>query len=347
VDLIAGLDALEAAGTQAQVVLLDTVTAMRLAPPVEVPEDGFGTRRRGLASTVGRSPVVTADAEAGGAAAGAVPPVVDEDGHVDDDDEHPAADDVADDEASADQDGEADDEVADDGLADQRDVEVLDAAAEATALAMADAEADPLPERLEDLPDAPASDGGATATDAEAPAEDPAAAEDPAEDPVAPDDQTADLDPGGHDDRYGTFDADARGEESPFADPVVDLAHEEEPAPTGQPEPRQSGGERDDSLESDIDGTDRIPPVGSDVTGVEADPAGADDRFPPGDANDSDEDLLRTTAQLAILADDLALRSGFQPEPEPHRDTPAHLDRPHHLDDDDARESGGPDEDHT
>ncbi len=462
VDLIAGLDALEAAGTQAQVVLLDTVTAMRLAPPVEVAEDESGTRRRGLASTVGRSPVVTAGAAAGGgaggadggadavaadaepdaalapdaddaasapdeadaadpdadlpadvggdeppvmgavaggsvaaavtAALGAVPPTVDEDDHVEVDDQglDHDVDDDADDDADDDEHLAAGDEVADDGLADQRDVEVLDAAAEATAVAMADAEAEPLPERLEDLPDAPATDGDPTATDAEAPAEDPAAAaaEAPAEDPVAPDDQTADLDPGGHDDRYGTFDADARGEESPFADPVVDLApeEEEEAAPTDQPDPWQPGGERDDSFEADTDeggedltvvdhdadddvadadATDRIPPVGSDVTGAEADPAGgfdpsgaddppgaddrsgADDRFQPGDTNESDEDLLRTTAQLAILADDLALRSGFQPEPESHSDTPAHPDRPHHLDGDDARESGGPDEDHT
>ncbi len=58
VDLIASLDALEAAGTHAQVVLLDTSTAMRLAPPVEVDPEAEAERRRTISSTVGTSPVV-------------------------------------------------------------------------------------------------------------------------------------------------------------------------------------------------------------------------------------------------------------------------------------------------
>ena len=58
VDLIASLDALEAAGTHAQVVLLDTSTAMRLAPPVEVDPAAEAERRRTISSTVGTSPVV-------------------------------------------------------------------------------------------------------------------------------------------------------------------------------------------------------------------------------------------------------------------------------------------------
>ncbi len=58
VDLIASLDALEAAGTHAQVVLLDTSTAMRLAPPVELDPEAEAERRRTISSTVGTSPVV-------------------------------------------------------------------------------------------------------------------------------------------------------------------------------------------------------------------------------------------------------------------------------------------------
>jgi hypothetical protein len=58
VDLIASLDALGAAGTQAQVVLLDTQTAMRLAPPVVAAPDAEAAERRAIASTVGTPPVV-------------------------------------------------------------------------------------------------------------------------------------------------------------------------------------------------------------------------------------------------------------------------------------------------
>ncbi len=363
VDLIAGLDALEAAGTQAQVVLLDTVTAMRLAPPVEVAEDETGERRRGLASTVGRSPVVPAGAAAGGAAGVAA---ADEDDAADPDADLPA--DAADE----------DDEVADDGLAEQRDVEVLDAAAEATALAMTEAEDEPLPERLEGLPDAPAPDG-----EPAAPAEDLAGGP---EDPAAPDDQASDLDAGGYDERYGALDADARGEESPSADAVVDLApeqqEEQEEEATDQPDRWRDGaalddvggddpgdadhdlaevddvGGDDDLAEVDdvggddpgdadhdlADVTDRLPPVGSDADGPGTGRGPATDRGLD-TSSASDEDLLRTTAQLAILADDLALRS--TPEPEPHHGRPHQHGRPHLSDGADARESGGPDEDHT
>ena len=57
VDLIASLDALETAGTDAQVVLLDTETALRLAPPVQV-DPSAEPATRSIASTVGTAPVV-------------------------------------------------------------------------------------------------------------------------------------------------------------------------------------------------------------------------------------------------------------------------------------------------
>src|SRR6056297_1985759 len=63
VDLIASLEALSTAGTQAQVVLLDTPTAMRLAPPVVADPDDGTSRRRGITSIVGTAPVVAAGSD--------------------------------------------------------------------------------------------------------------------------------------------------------------------------------------------------------------------------------------------------------------------------------------------
>ncbi|MFP4312477.1 MAG: hypothetical protein ACLFS9_10935, partial [Nitriliruptoraceae bacterium] len=91
VDLIASLEALSAAGTQAQVVLLDTPTAMRLAPPVMADPDDGSARRRGISSIVGTAPVVER-----GSDGDPVPVAEDEhpdDGTLSDADEVAAADD--------------------------------------------------------------------------------------------------------------------------------------------------------------------------------------------------------------------------------------------------------------
>ncbi len=357
VDLIASLDALEAAGTHAQAVLLDTQTALRLAPPVEAAPAAQGTRKRTLSSVVGTAPVVTpgsdgepvsvpddevagdevaaadevgdepaatdevaddevapagevadeqpaTDEALGGAASVGEPPDHDRGDDADgpsmplagplaagvagagvaaglgavasEHEEEHALDDVAPDEPAPGADAEPGaeaaetstvevqqgppDERAPDGHgADQdgelRDLEVLEAAAAATAMSIADAEDEPLDERFAALP--------------------------------APHDLDDELPQAG---------------EAPLVEEVVELpaADEQVPEGTGWDEVAAPVAGDDvpsgsDDLEQD-DPTDRLPPV---VTGEAATP----DLFAAGD-----EDLLRTTAQLAMLAEDLESR---------------------------------------
>jgi hypothetical protein len=86
VDLIASLDALEAAGTHAQAVLLDTQTALRLAPPVEAAPETQDSRKRAISSTVGTAPVVTPGSD------GEPVPVPDDEGALDvEEEQEPAA----------------------------------------------------------------------------------------------------------------------------------------------------------------------------------------------------------------------------------------------------------------
>lgn len=378
VDLIASLDALEAAGTHAQAVLLDTQTALRLAPPVEAAPEAQGTRKRAISSTVGTAPVVTpgsdgepvsvpededglagevegasaasdddseiaagpaasdddsgvaagpaasdeapdaevpddevSDAEARDAEAqdaevpdddradaaatdvsvplggplaagvagagvaaglGAVASEREEQDHRDevDPEAEPAPDVEEAPGAEADPDDgptpgspEPEDEVVEVGdgtepVSEQRDLELLEAAAAATAMSIADAEDEPLDERFAALPAA-----------------------------------------------HGLEDELPHAGEPPLLEEVVELPAEEETPERDTVDEATHEAASDevvltsDELEQD-DPTDRLPPV-TVGEAAEADLFAAED-----------EDLLRTTAQLAMLADDLDLRGRGQ-----------------------------------
>ena len=373
VDLIASLDALEAAGTHAQAVLLDTQTALRLAPPVEATPETPGGGRRTISSTVGTAPVVLPGSEEAPADVSAEvsadeetpadegpredagddlamseeegPPVdggdelavseeetaqqpsstsagEDADGSLaaSDDEERddtavgdaegldaePDDEETADEPASSDEtepgaEGSADQlerpTEADDGPAggphlegseasepaddrgetaepagEQRALELLEAAAAATAMSVAGAEDEPLDEHLDELPAAHDLEDELPQPDA------PPLVEEVVELPAA-----------GSPEPEADVEDDVEIEQPSAADDVEDdLA---EPGATAD------GVVGADEVQQEDDPTDRLPPV------TVADPAEGE-LFAA-----DDEDLLRTTAQLAMLADDLELRS--------------------------------------
>jgi len=256
VDLIASLDALEAAGTDAQVVLLDTSTALRLAPPVEVdPEQETG--KRGIASTLGMPPKVVPGAADDAVEVGPDSEALDgaDDERAPEPDSPGGAPDVQ--EGSAPVDG--DDATASrdpDGAAPRRDVEVLEAAAAATARSITEAEQQPFEEQT----------GSGDDEEAATPEELPLPQEEPRlESPVTL-------------------------VQDPEPEPEPDPAPQPDPDPLPEPELAPEPATRD------LEDTDRIPRV--DV------PDGSRlDREDP-----AEEDLLRTTAQLAMLTQDLDLR---------------------------------------
>ena len=356
VDLIASLDALEAAGTNAQVVLLDTSTAMRLSPPVEAtPEET--SARRAIASTVGTSPTVgpgsdvepvevsdepvevdpdaleaTAppevardeDEEAGEVeepVAGVVTDHVDADDADDADDvdvaavehavehafehavedegalavEEPAADEVDSDvhdeafedefaglgeepPAPEEQLPEPEDEpvgteeelAAPDDGAQRRDVDLLEAAAAATAMSITDAQQQPLHERF----------------DAAAEAEDESPAPEELPQPFAEPRVEAPVD----------LSDDPAATDADVADPERADPQAADPADLADPDEREPDRAQGPEVDVSQHDTDRIPRVG------EPEPPRLN-RADPGE-----EDMLRTTAQLAILTQDIDLR---------------------------------------
>jgi hypothetical protein len=337
VDLIASLDALEAAGTHAQVVLLDTSTAMRLAPPVEVDPAAEAERRRTISSTVGTSPVVAPGSD------GEPVPVPDDEAVAELEDELDGDGSQLDDEAVAQLEDELDgdgDAAEDEPAADDRDDEALTIEDDREALAFGG----PLTAGVAGAgvaaglgaltPDAEEELAGdeAAATDGSRAEEPEPAVEEPETDvDVPPEDSSsdqADLDQDDVEDGGERRDLEmleaaaaatamsiARAEQEPFDQ---ELAEDAEPRDLDDELPQpgdplveelvdlQAGeaGEGEDAEEAaepqvtqdDDDPTDQLEPV--DAAGVPM--------LDPFDAND--EDLLRTTAQLAILSDDLEVR---------------------------------------
>jgi hypothetical protein len=357
VDLIASLDALEAAGTHAQAVLLDTQTALRLAPPVEAAPEAQDGRKRAISSTVGTAPVVTPGSD------GEPVPVPEDESALDvEDEQEPAVPDEG--LVAAGADGELVEEapvedvphgglgVADDPLeAEALEAEALDAgtpeddprhgddgeasvplagplaagvagagvAAGLGAVTSEREEADGLDDAPLAAEDDPGAEGDPAAGDGLAAEVDP----DVEPDPGAEADDNAVVEPpeprdADATDGDGTEPASdqrdlelleaaaaatamslADAENEPLDERLQELptAHDvEEELPQADEEPlveevvELPGEEQDDP-------TDRLPPVV--VT-----EAGEPDLFAAGD-----EDLLRTTAQLAMLADDLEKRS--------------------------------------
>ena len=418
VDLIASLDALESAGTHAQVVLLDTSTAMRLAPPVEVDPEAEAERPRTIASTVGTPPVVVPGSD------GEPVPVPEGEPAEGESDEEPTATDESA-EAAADEpsfageeppvdevaapDGEEPSEATADGdreglpfagpfaagvagagvaaglaATTPASEDELDEAAEAPEDAPeVDGSLEDAPEvdgSLEDTPDDDSSEepvpaepeaGDAPAADREAASEpqgeergedEPAGQDEPAsQDEVEDPDEPASPDERGAEQRdlelldaaaAATAMSIASAEQEPFepavdedaephdledelpqpGDPLVeelvDLSVEPEPA-TEEPAteeaeaaeaPPHHVGEPEASLPEVVELADRADPtteLGADSDGTEVEDDDPTDRlapvqvsgtpaFDPLDADD--QDLLRTTAQLAVLSDDLAAR---------------------------------------
>ncbi|MFO7961509.1 MAG: hypothetical protein R6U94_11240 [Nitriliruptoraceae bacterium] len=350
VDLIASLDALEAAGTHAQAVLLDTQTALRLAPPVAPGAELQGTRKRAISSTVGTAPVVAPGSEGERVAvpdgedmsAGEATDDVPEDRVADDEvSEDRVADDVPADEVSDDDRDQADvaaasvplagplaagvagagvaaglgaiaseqeagDELDDAAPGAEDDLAVeADTAAEAAPGAEDDlaVEADTAPEAASGAEDGDGTEPAGEQRDVElleaaaaATAMSIAAAED------EPLDEHFEALPASHD----LEDELTQPDEAPLVEEIVELPaeehHPEGDTPDEAPAPAMAeDGSSSDALEED-DPTDRLPPV------VTADTPDTADTPEPDLFAAGDEDLLRTTARLAMLADDLELR---------------------------------------
>jgi len=391
VDLIASLDALEAAGTHAQAVLLDTQTALRLAPPIEAAAEPSATKKRTISSTVGAAPVVAPgaddepvavpDGEGGSSGEATDEQPADDDlpGAASSEDGVPPADDVRDEVTDS---GSSDDEVPTPGDRDDAEVDASaplagplaagvagagltaglgaiasereeggldDAAPDAEEDPVAEADAGPQVDRGQEADAGPQVDPtGEGAGRSGVPASEPRA-EDVVEDagdtePAAeardvelleaaaaatamsiadaedePLDEHFDALPASHDLEDELTQPDA----APLVEEIVELpADDPHPEPDASPEPADAdwGGAPAGADLEDDDPTDRLPPV---VTADVADTADTADAPGAADATDGadpaetpepdlfaagDEDLLRTTAQLAMLADDLALR---------------------------------------
>ncbi len=362
VDLIASLDALEAAGTHAQVVLLDTSTAMRLAPPVEVDPAAEAERRRTISSTVGTSPVVVPGSDGEPVPVpedepvagfvdelGGEEPVLDDEAVAELEDELGGEEPVSDDEDLDDEPESGDEDAAEDEpAADTGDDEPLTAEDDREAPAfggpltagvagagvaaglgalMPDAEEDvagdeaaAIDESMAGEPEPePTPEPAAEVQEPEADADDPS--EDRSSDRAEL--ERDDVEDGGERRDLEMLEAAAaatamsiaRAEQEPFDQ---ELAEDAEPRDLDDELPQpgdplveelvhlQAGDEREGEdaeeaaepqvFQDDDDPTDQLEPV--DAAGVPM--------LDPFDAND--EDLLRTTAQLAILSDDLDVR---------------------------------------
>jgi hypothetical protein len=270
VDLIAGLDALDAADLQAQVVLLDDRTAARLASPQHAaPALGEPLGEPAAEAPVAEGPVAEE------------PPSAEE--LVAEADGLPRAEDVADADAVA-------EESSDHPIA----AEAEPASAEAEAEpAPAEAEAEPAPAEAEaeDEP-VPSTEGPIVAAPVvEAPvAEAPVVEEPAAEGPVAEEAERSVAEPA-----QAPGPRDVAVVAGAVTAAAADLADQDAlhptPAPVDEPVGGAAEGDEDDDEGDEDDATDRLPRVEA--------------RRSEGEGQ---QDLLRTTAQLAILIDDLDQR---------------------------------------
>ena len=315
VDLIAGLDALESSGTAAQVVLLDTSTALRLAPPVEVEEAQAEPAKRSIASTVGTPPVVVPSAkeavvvERGDEDVVAQPEPASESSLEPESEQEPESESEPQPESELDPNpqprpnstpepepqpepdseshsdtGRFGTEGADAGSP-RRAVEVLDAAAAATALSIAQAEQRPLDERV--ALEMPTADQPKGSSDELPQPEMPTSIEhtvDLTDAATRDDDSGSDQVPIGH------------AWQRPHDRGVAAQGDEDRHVPHDAAE---GGGEPQDN------DTDRLQPIG------------VPDRAATRGGDEAEDELLRTTARLALIAQDLDLRdAGPAPEPE-------------------------------
>lgn len=308
VDLIAGLDALETVGTEAQVLLLDTETAMRLAPPIPADQaPPARPARRSIASTVGTPAVIDRDETA------RARPVTDEEpGPVRIPDDHRVATPASEVDVPA------------PGPEPEGDTSARTVGGSATLEHEA-----PEPEAPEPEGDEPVRGAVATPEPSDEAPECTDEAPEPGDGLTTPDTEVArttdhEPGPGARDpalldaalaaaarDRLGPDDGIARG----------DVVQDDGAAPVGPPTDQDGSGAGDD-IELVGPGPDGPAPEGSGLGGTpplehdpdpDTEPVGADahgddtDRlqrvFPT--AADDDEESLRTTAQLAILAQEL------------------------------------------
>ena len=309
VDLIAGLDALEAAGTQAQVALLDDRTSRRLGL-VTLPDE------RVVASTVPPARPIRPDDSAGEAPvpgrpapeASAEPdePVLDEP-----EPDEPALDEPELDETALDEPG-LDEPTLDESepALDERELDEPEPAGPAP---QEPAPGEPDPQEPLDAAAAPNEpeqlrlDPGER-RGGELPAPEPGGGVEPAADA-----QTPPRD-GDHDAALGPRDVDlmldareaaaaalveAPPAELPVAEPVADAV----PGVAGTPDDRRRGTDTPVPTEHPDEDTEELPSVSrpQPVSGADADR----------------EDLLRTTAQLAHLLDDLDVQPDEQPHDQP------------------------------
>lgn len=299
VDLIAGLEALTSVGTEAQVILLDTVTALRLVPPVAPGERGSDPpARRSIASTVGIPAVLDPDEPRAtlpdAAAASAAP---DGDPVQPDVEVEPEPQPVAEDVREADAEAEPGPivEVAPQPVtwaAPEPDAEVepepqpvIEDAREPGREADVEVETEPQPESASGPRDVDVVDAAriAAARDQVDPF-----SQEPEQSAVQTPEQTAEGAPDAHDEPAGPSTPDA----PEASDPVVAVGPGPDGPVPGEVDPRAGASLDPGPAEADSteDDTDRLEPVR------------------PAPLGDPDGDPLRTTARLAILTQQIAER---------------------------------------
>ena len=333
VDLIAGLDALESSGTAAQVVLLDTSTALRLAPPVEVEEAQAEPAKRSIASTVGTPPVVVPSekeavvvergdedvvAQPEPASESSLEPESESESEPESEPEpeseldpnpqprpnltpepepeldpnpQPRPNSTPEPEPQPEPDSESHSDTgrfgtegADAGSP-RRAVEVLDAAAAATALSIAQAEQRPLDERV--ALEMPTADQPKGSSDELPQPEMPTSIE-----------HTVDLTDA------ATRDDDSGSDQGPIGH-AWQRPHDRGVAAQGDEDRHVPHDAADGGGEPQDNDTDRLQPIG------------VPDRAATRVGDEAEDELLRTTARLALIAQDLDLRdAGPAPEPE-------------------------------